>query len=260
MTDHILISDDGFIRTIQFNRPEKKNAILHAMYAKITDAMRDADNNPDIRVLVFKGTPGCFTAGNDMQDFFDLRNGKFENDGTIAPVNQFLQALPEIQTPMVAVLDGIAVGVGVTMLMHCDFVYCSPQTSFTTPFTALGLVPEAASSMLMPAAMGHQQASELLMLSKTITAKDAMRLGFVTRVFKSTKLEKKANKEIQALAALPPSSVRAAKNLMRRPPEPIVERMNAEGKAFSARLSSEEFTEAASAFMARRKPDFTKFK
>lgn len=260
MTDHILVSDEGFIRTIQFNRPEKKNAILHAMYAKITDAMRDADDNPDIRVLVFKGTPGCFTAGNDMQDFFDLRNGKFENDGAIAPVNQFLKTLPEIQTPMVAVVDGIAVGVGVTMLMHCDFVYCSPEASFTTPFTALGLVPEAASSMLMPAAMGHQQASELLMLSKTIKAKDAMRLGFVTRVFKSAKLEKKANKEINALAALPPSSVRAAKKLMRRPPEPIVERMSVEGKAFSARLSSEEFTEAASAFMARRKPDFSKFK
>ena len=230
------------------------------MYAKITAAMRDADDNPDIRVIVFKGTPGVFTAGNDMQDFLDLRNGALENGGDVAPVNLFLRALPEIQTPMVAIVDGIAVGVGVTMLMHCDLVYCSPTASFTTPFTALGLVPEAASSLLMPAAMGHQQAAELLMLSKTISAKDALRLGFVTRIFKSSKMEKKAHKEVRALAALPPSAVRAAKNLMRRLPEPVSERMRVESKAFSARLSSEEFTEAASAFMAGRKPDFSKFK
>ena len=260
MTDHIHISDKDFVRTIQFNRADKKNALTHDMYAKITKAMRDGDADGDIRVLVFKGVPGCFTAGNDMQDFFDLRNGKFDGSEDIAPVNLFLKALPEIETPMVAIVDGIAVGVGVTMLMHCDLVYCSPQASFRTPFTALGLVPEAASSMLMPAAMGHQQAAELLMLSKTINAKDALRMGFVTRVFKATKLEKKALKQIQTLAELPPGPVKAAKSLMRRPTESAAERMSVEGEAFSARLSSEEFTEAASAFMARRKPNFSSFK
>ncbi|NNC38603.1 MAG: enoyl-CoA hydratase [Acidimicrobiales bacterium] len=260
MTDHIIVTDDGFIRTIQFNRPEKKNAILHAMYAKITDAMRDADVNPSIRVIVFKGTPGSFTAGNDMMDFVKGQRPEAKPHADSQPVRMFLKALPEIQTPMVAIVDGIAVGVGVTMLMHCDLVYCSPNASFMTPFTALGLVPEAASSLLMPAAIGHQQAAELLLLSKPINAKDALRMGFVTRVFKASKLEKKAKKEIDALAALPPSAVREAKRLMRRLPEPVADRMAVEGKAFSARLSSEEFTEAASAFMSRRKPDFSKFK
>jgi len=259
MTDYILVSDKDFVRTIQFNRPKKKNAILQAMYAKITEAMREADDDDSIRVIVFKGTPGVFTAGNDLQDFVDQQlPGAPKDDGT-RPVQQFLKAL-QIRTPMVAIVDGLAVGVGVTMLMHCDLVYCSPEATFSTPFTALGLVPEAASSLLMPAAMGHQQAAELLLLSKPVSAKDAMRMGFVTRVFKSTKLEKKSQKEIRALATLPPSAVRNAKALMRRLPEPVAERMGVEGKAFSARLSSEEFTEAASAFMARRKPDFSKFK
>jgi len=260
MTNHILVSDKEFVRTIQFNRPEKKNAILHAMYAKITDAMREADENDSIRVIVFKGTPGAFTAGNDMQDFVNGQLPGAPKDDGSRPVQLFLKALPEIRTPMVAVVDGLAVGVGVTMLMHCDLVYCSPQATFTTPFTALGLVPEAASSLLMPAAMGHQQAAEMLLLSKPVSANDAMRLGFVTRVFKSKKLEKKSQKEIQTLAALPPGAVRNAKALMRRLPEPVADRMGVEGKAFSARLSSDEFTEAASAFMSRRKPDFSKFK
>lgn len=259
MTDDILISDNNQVRTIQFNRPEKKNALTHDMYQRVVDAMREAEEDPKIRVIVFEGTPDCFTAGNDMLDFMQTPMASFHTEGGTAPVEQFLQALATTKTPLVSVVDGIAIGVGVTMLLHCDLVYCSARSLFQTPFTALGVVPEAASSLLLPRACGHQQAAELLMLSDTINAKDALRLGFVTRVYKTTKLRKKADKKIARLAELPPSSVRMAKELMRRLPEPVEKRIEAEGKEFSARLSSAEFTEAATAFMTRRKPDFSKF-
>lgn len=259
MSETIKAITEKNVRTIQFNRPDKLNALTHEMYARIVEELQNAESDTKIRVIVFKGTPGCFTAGNDMQDFVQAQAGGLSKNGEIAPVTQFLQILPRLETPLVAVVDGLAVGVGVTMLMHCDLVYCSRRASFKTPFTALGLVPEAASSQLMPAAIGHQQAAELLMLSKTISAKDALRMGFVTRVFKTKALEKKATKQITNLAGLPPGSVRMAKKLMRRTAEPVSDRMDIESQEFSARLSSEEFTEAANAFMSRRKPDFSKF-
>jgi enoyl-CoA hydratase/carnithine racemase len=259
MSNEILVTDEGHIRTIQFYRPEKKNALTHAMYADVVKAMSEAEDTPHIRAIVFKGTDACFTAGNDMLDFMQRPLSGFHDSGDTPPVEQFLSILSTLKTPLVAIVDGIAVGVGVTMLLHCDLVYCSPRAQFRTPFTALGVVPEAASSLLMPAAMGHQQAAELLMLSETVSAKDALRMGFVTRVYKKSKLDKKAMKKVKKLTELPPGSVRMAKALMRRLPEPIPERIAVEGKEFSARLSSEEFTEAASAFMSRRKPDFSKF-
>ncbi|PHR94456.1 MAG: enoyl-CoA hydratase [Robiginitomaculum sp.] len=259
MTNHILVSDKDRVRTISFNRPDKKNALTRAMYTTIAEAMESADKDPGIRVIVFKGVPECFTSGNDMVDFQIAATNPEGREAAMAPVKRFLDALITTKTPMVSIVDGLAVGVGVTMLLHCDLVYCSKRASFQTPFTALGLVPEAASSQIMPAVMGHQQAAELLLLSKKIDAKTALRLGFVTRVFKTVKLDKKAAAEIKTLSELPPSSVRMAKALMRRAPESLTERMDVEGREFSARLSSEEFIEAASAFMSRRKPDFSKF-
>jgi len=200
MNENIKVTSDGLVRTIQFNRPQKMNALTHDMYARVVDDMLKADANPSVRVVVFKGTPGCFTAGNDLQDFVMMASDGLKTDREEAPVTRFLKALPNIKTPMVAIVDGMAVGVGVTMLMHFDLVYASKRATFRTPFTALGLAPEAASSQLMPRAIGHQQAAELLMLSKTITAKDAYRLGLVTRIYKTTKLERKAAKQIQKLA------------------------------------------------------------
>lgn len=258
-TSHILVTDKDRIRTITFNRPDKKNALTRSMYSTIADAMESADQDPKIRVIVFKGQAGCFTSGNDMLDFQAAAADPKGMKTSMIPVERFLQALLNTKTPLVSIVDGLAVGVGVTMLLHCDLVYASKQASFQTPFTSLGLVPEAASSQIMPAAMGHQQAAELLLLAKKITAKDALRLGFVTRVYKSGKLNTKAKTEIKALAALPPASVRLAKSLMRSAPEPLSDRMARESREFSARLSSEEFIEAASAFMARRKPDFSRF-
>lgn len=259
MTSHILVEDTDRIRTITFNRLDKKNAITRDMYATIADAMESADTDPNVRVIVFKGQAGCFTSGNDMADFQMAAMNPDGMETAMVPVNRFLTALVDTKTPLVCVVDGLAVGVGVTMLLHCDLVYASKRASFQTPFTALGLVPEAASSQIMPAIMGHQQAAELLLLSKKITAKDAFRIGFVTRVFKTKKLNDKAQTEIQTLAALPPSSIRATKTLMQRAPDGVHERMKCESQEFSARLSSEEFIEAATAFMSRRKPDFSKF-
>ncbi|PHR61670.1 MAG: enoyl-CoA hydratase [Robiginitomaculum sp.] len=260
MTDnHILVSDTGAIRTITFNRPNKMNALTFAMYATIADAMVGADKDPKIRAIVFRGHEGCFSAGNDMVDFQQSTNGLGDPRGGLTPVQRFLIALIDTKTPLIAIVDGLAVGVAVTMLLHCDFVYCSKHATFQTPFTSLGLCPEAGSSQIMPAIMGRQQASELLMLSKKLTAKDAFRLGFVTRIFKRKKLYAKADENVQTLVALPPSAVRLSKSLMLRPAEDIRDRMEYESTQFSARLSSEEFTEAAAAFLSRRKPDFSKF-
>lgn len=262
-TDFIQITDDNHVRTIRFNRVDKKNALTHDMYSKMANSVTAAQTDPAVRVIVFKGQAGCFTSGNDMVDFqktaaSTAKTGKIRVQGD-SPVGNFLRAISTSDKPLVAVVDGMAVGVGVTMLLHCDLVYASKNASFHTPFTALGLVPEAGSSQLMPRMMGHVQAAELLMLSKKITAKTALRLGLITRIFKPKKLDTKAGLEIAALAALPPAAVRASKGLMKRQSEDIPTRIATEGAEFSARLSSEEFTEAASAFMARRKPDFSKF-
>lgn len=259
MTDHILCRHDGFILTIIFNRPDKKNALTHEMYDAIADAMIAAEANPSVRIIVFKGTPGCFSSGNDMVDFLERPPHLFCVPGAPPPVERVIQALHDAKKPLVAVVDGYAIGLGTTMLFHCDLVYASDTSIFGTPFTALSVTPECGSSYLMPRMLGYPQAAELLMLSDRVRAQDAFRMGFVTRLFPQEALETEADAKIQKLASLPPQAVLTAKALMRRPEEPLQRRMQIEGENFTARLDMPEFKEAANAFLEKRAPDFSQF-
>jgi len=259
MTHHILTASDGPIFTITFNRPERRNALTHEMYDAIADAMIAAEANTSVRAIVFRGSDGCFSAGNDMIDFLDRPPHLFCTPGTPPPVERVIQALHDAKKPLIAVVDGYAIGLGTTMLFHCDLVYASERSVFGTPFTALSVTPECGSSFLIPRMMGYPQAAELLMLSDRVSADDALRMGFVTRVFPADTLKAEADKKIQKLVSLPPQAVLTAKALMRRAPESLQKRMQIEGEYFTARLDMPEFKEAANAFLEKRSPDFSNF-
>lgn len=259
MTHHIQTVHNGHTFTITFNRPERRNALTHEMYDAIADAMITADAEPSVRAIVFRGFEGCFSAGNDMVDFLERPPHLFCAPGDPPPVERLIQALHDAKKPLIAVVDGFAIGLGTTMLFHCDLVYASERSVFGTPFTALSVTPECGSSYLIPRMMGYPQAAELLMLSDRVSAKDAFRMGFVTRVFPTASLDREANKKIQKLTNLPPKAVLTAKELMRRPFEPLQDRMRVEGEQFTARLDMPEFKEAAQAFLQKRSPDFSAF-
>ncbi|MGO9947974.1 MAG: enoyl-CoA hydratase-related protein, partial [Steroidobacteraceae bacterium] len=177
MTDKILVTDDGAIRTIRMNRPEKKNALTRAMYDGITGALREADSNDAIRCVLLAGAPGVFCAGNDISDFLNASEGGLDPRG-----HSFLKTLAGCQKPLVAAVGGLAVGVGVTMLLHCDHVVAAVEATFTTPFVKLGLIPEAASTLLAPMRMGHARAFSLLIMGRPLSAADAKDAGMVNTV------------------------------------------------------------------------------
>ncbi|MCW5724775.1 MAG: crotonase/enoyl-CoA hydratase family protein [Maricaulaceae bacterium] len=257
MTEHVQVEDQGAVRVIRFNRPEKKNALTRAMYAAAAEALNDGGADKDVRCFVIAGQPEAFTAGNDLNDFMQAppRIGADEPP----PVERFMRALAGAEKPVIAAVDGLAVGIGVTMLLHCDLGYASTRASFRTPFVDLALAPEYASSLLMPARMGRAAASDLLLLCSVWDAPRALRSGLITDVFTPEALEGEVMARAEALAAKPPTAVRAAKALMTAEPEPVMERIKREGALFSDLLQSPEFMEAATAFMERRKPDFSKF-
>jgi len=259
MTHHILTAHEGHIFTITFNRPERRNALTHEMYDAIADAMIAAERDMLVRAIVFRGSEGCFSAGNDMIDFLERPPHLFCAPGDPPPVERVIQALHDSKKPLIAVVDGFAICLGTTMLFHCDLVYASDRSVFGTPFTTLSVTPECGSSYLIPRMMGYPQAAELLMLSDRVSAEDALRLGFVTRVFPTENLNAEVDKKIQRLVGLPPKAVLTAKALMRRPPEPLQKRMQIEGEHFTARLDMPEFKEAANAFLEKRNPDFSAF-
>jgi len=255
LTD-ILTESRGHILCIKINRPQKKNALTIAMYAAMADAIMQAEADDDIRVIFLQGTTDCFTAGNDLQDFKD-----YEPDGGFRPPNPFLAAIPGVKKPMVAAVGGIAVGIGTTMLLHFDLVYAGESAQFRMPFVDLGLCPEAASSFLLPRLIGHQQASELLLLGEPFSAAKACEIGLVNTVYPDAELIENAFARAQMLAQQPPASVRLTKALLKRSISgDIADTMAEEMKYFTERLGSAECTEALSAFFERRKPDFSSFK
>ena len=246
--------NDG-VMEIRLNRPDRKNALTHAMYESITAAMNDAEATPSIRVILFTGTQDCFTAGNDMVDF--LQNPP---KGDNSPVMIFLRKLVEAEKPLVAAVNGPAVGVGTTMLFHCDLVVVARSAKLKMPFTSLGLCPEAGSSLLLPMIVGHQKAAELLMLSKVIDGEEAERLGIANRVCDDADYLDQARELCRELARQPAAAVRLTKSLMKRPYlEQLREHMKFEGDHFSQRLDSAEAREAMTAFMEKRAPDFSQF-
>jgi len=252
----ILTSKANGILTIEFNRPEKKNAITSAMYQTMADAIKDAEGDAAVRAIVIQGKPEVFTAGNDLDDF--LKNSSAELGDR--PVAQFMRALSSATKPVVAAVAGNAVGIGTTLLMHCDLVYAGDNAKFAMPFTQLGLCPEFASSMLFPAMVGYPRAAEKLLLGEAFGAEEAYDMGLVSKVVPVAELAELAHHQAAKLVALPASSLRVTKRLMKgAQAEAINARMTEENKHFGEMLMAKEAKEAFTAFFEKRRPDFTKF-
>jgi enoyl-CoA hydratase/carnithine racemase len=254
-TPEIIVADEGPVRTIRMNRPEKKNALTTAMYTAFAEAIRVADGDPGVRVMLIEGAGDAFTAGNDLQDFL----AHAQQDGP-RPVLDFLQVFSHAAKPIVAAVHGVAVGVGTTMLAHCDLVYAAEGARFSMPFVNLGLCPENASSFLLPSICGYQRAAELLMFGDAFDAAKAREVGLVNAVVPLAELGATAAAAAQKLATKPPASLRLTKRLLRRAWMPEIEAaLDAESKAFAERLSSPEAKEAFTAFFEKRAPDFSRF-
>jgi enoyl-CoA hydratase/carnithine racemase len=245
--------ENGILR-LSFNRPERKNAITTAMYEALAQALDQANSDPAVRVVLLTGQPGVFTSGNDIQDF--LNNPPSD---TQSPVFRFLHALSHLEKPLIAVVDGLAVGVGTTLLLHCDLVYATPEARFQLPFVNLGLVPEAASSFLLPKVAGYQRAAEMLLLGEVFTAEQALAAGMLNGILPSNQLLEHALGVAHKLAEKPAQALRLTKQLLKQPYLSQIEQtMRAEGVQFIRQLSSPEAREAFSAFIEKRKPDFSK--
>jgi enoyl-CoA hydratase/carnithine racemase len=241
---------DGIL-TITFNRPDKKNALTRAMYDAITDALQAAEADSAVRVVVFTGNGGAFTAGNDLQDFL-----QHPPVGENSPVFRFLRALIGASKPLVAAVTGAAVGVGTTMLLHCDLVYLGASAKLSLPFVNLALVPEAASSLLLPAMIGHHRAAELLLLGEPFDAETARAHGIGNAVFPDAQVLAEAMKVAAKLAAKPPTALRLTRQLMRQSRGDVAGQMAAEGVHFVAQLQSAEAREAMTAVLQKRPPKF----
>jgi enoyl-CoA hydratase/carnithine racemase len=250
----ILTERDGAIVRIGLHRPEKKNALTAAMYVALADALSTADADPAVRVMMLHGSEEAFTAGNDINDFL-VNPPRDESSG----VARFLRAIVDARKPLVAAVAGPAVGVGTTMLLHCDFVYAADTAKFALPFVSLGLCPEGASSYLLPMLAGYQRAAQLLLLGEPFDAATARELGIVTEVVAPNELMTAASRVAHKLAALPPSSVQITKVLLKRGlRKGIDEQLTEEAKHFIERLDSPEAKEALSAFLEKRRPNFSK--
>ena len=243
------------VARIRFDRIEKKNAITVEMYPMLGNALSAADADPQVRAVFLHGTAECFTAGNDVQDFLNVPR----KPGT-SPAQALFRVLPHMKKPVVAAVGGPAIGIGTTMLLHCDFVYAAPNARFQLPFVPLGIVPEFGSTLLLPLLAGYQRAAELLLLGKPFTAQKAYEAGIVTEVVPQEKLLDHALQAAMALAALPPESIRLTKRLMKaRYGEALGAVIDEETRIFTERLSSPEAKEALNAFLEKRKPDFSRF-
>lgn len=245
----------GGVARIRFDRLDKKNAITVQMYAQLGAALAAADADQQVRAVLLSGTAECFTAGNDVADFL-----KAPRDPGSSPARALFDALPNMKKPVVAAVGGPAIGIGTTMLLHCDLVYAAPNARFQLPFVPLGIVPEFGSTFLLPRLAGYQRAAELLLLGQPFTAQKALEAGIVTAVVPQENLLAEAEKAATTLAALPPESIRLTKRLLKaRYAEPLAATIEEETRLFTERLSSPEAKEAMSAFLEKRKPDFSRF-
>jgi enoyl-CoA hydratase/carnithine racemase len=241
------------IARIELARPDKKNALTAEMYAQLTAALDAAGKDPQVRVVLLRGSADCFTAGNDISDFLKRKPGE-------SPVFGLFQVLPSLEKPVVAAVGGPAVGIGTTLLLHCDFIIAAEDARFQLPFVPLGIVPEFGSTLLLPRLAGYQRAAKLLLLGQPFTAREALDAGIVTEVVSKEELLEKAERTASMLATLPPESLKLTKRLMKQAQAPEVQaRIAEEGRLFVERLASPEAKEAMSAFLEKRKPDFSRF-
>jgi enoyl-CoA hydratase/carnithine racemase len=252
MTSHLIVTDEDATRVITLRRPEKKNALTQDMYLAMSEAINSAQNNAAIRCIVITGGSGVFTAGNDLEDF--LKDGTANSDKPRASnAIKFLHALANNTKPIIAAVDGIAIGVGTTMLFHCDYVLASTSATFSTPFIHLGLVPEGASSLLVPRTMGHQRAFAMLVMGRTVSAEEAREAGFVNAVVATGHTETEARKVAREICALPAEAVALSRKLLKPAPEEIIQRINQESALFGERMRSDEAVNAFKRFFARKK-------
>ena len=257
MSDHILIEKSGGVLTLTMNRPDKKNALTRAMYQALGDAIDQAEFDKDVRCVLIQANGDMFTAGNDISDFAAVNAGDSSANEARRGGNPLLAALARAKTPLIAAVNGRAVGVGTTMLLHCDLVYLADNALLTTPFVNLALVPEAASSITLPSRIGHARAFAMFVLGEAVDAKKAVDWGIANEVVPLDQLRAKARAAAEAVAARPPAAVVITKALM-RDETALSQRMDEEGTHFAAQLKSAEAKEAFAAFAEKRVPDFSK--
>jgi enoyl-CoA hydratase/carnithine racemase len=254
VSDHVICGVQDCILTIRLNRLEKKNALTFEMYTSMTEELAKADGDPGVRVVLITGTPDCFTAGNDLADFAAAKPGQ------VSPALRFLETLTNTAKPVLAAVGGVAIGIGTTLLLHCDLVYATSSARFQLPFVNLGLCPEAASSAILPALMGTQRAAELLFFGEPFSAERARELGIVNEVVADSDLLATATAKAQQLSQKPPAALRTTKMLLKSGQADVIKQaMSREGQEFAALLQGPEAKEAMAAFIERRKPDFTRF-
>jgi enoyl-CoA hydratase/carnithine racemase len=254
MTEHIRIERKDHVLTLTFARPDKKNAITNAMYGALADAIVGAETDTAVRAIVFRGDGDMFTAGNDVGEFAMMAVGGFKGE---RHVSRFVEAIARATKPLVAAVQGRAVGIGTTMLLHCDVVVLAENAQLSTPFINLALVPEAASTLLMPLRIGYARAYEMFALGEAMNAATAHRLGIANRVVPIDALHAEAAAIAARLAGLPAGSLAATKRLMRNA-EILSAQIGAESECFTARLNTAEAREAFAAFAEKRPPDFAK--
>ena len=258
-TQDILVHTEAGVRTLTFNRVDKKNSITQAMYRQLADTLKASATDDSVRVLVLQGDATVFSAGNDIGDFLASQQGEGEGLPQDGPTLQFIYALANFPKPLLAAVAGPAVGIGCTMLLHCDLVYAGDNAAFSVPFVNLGLCPEAGSSLLLTRLLGHQRAAEALMLGEPFMAEAALDVGLVNRVVPPTEVNNVAQAQAKKLAAKPLAALVETKRLMKAAEQaPLQARIAEEAQCFSALMRGPAATEAFTAFMEKRKPDFSR--
>ena len=252
MAGHIIVSDEGGTRIIVMRRPEKKNALTPEMFLAMSEAINSAQSNPDVRCLILAGRSGVFTAGDDVGDFVEEATAKRDQ---ARPRNSvaFVRSLITNRKPIIAAVDGIAVGMGVTMVLHCDYVIAATTASFKSPFIQYGLVPEGASSLLLPRMAGHQHAFSLLVMGRAMSAAEARDAGFVNAVVPPGHAVIEAQKVAREIAELPPEAVAISRKLLKLPTEDLLRRMEEEEHLFGERIHAPTVVAAVKGFIERKK-------
>lgn len=254
MSDLVLSHVDAGVQVIRMNRPDKKNALIGEMYVALAEAFARGEADDQVGVFLLLGSQTDFTAGNDLPDFLTWKS----LSGSVA--DGFIRAVAGAKKPVVAAVRGAAMGIGATLLPHCDLVYAAPGTRFLTPFINLGIVPEAGSSMTLPQLAGHRRAAEMLLLGEPFDTAKALEIGLINAVVPGEELETTALAAARKLAAKPRATLLMIKALMKTPPEPVMDRLTREAAVFDTCLTRPELKEAVAAFSEKRPPDFSKCK
>jgi enoyl-CoA hydratase/carnithine racemase len=252
MTGHIIVTDEDFTRTIMMRRPEKKNALSEAMFVELREAILSAQSNPDIRCLVLTGRSGVFTAGDDVDEVLAAAAGPHDPTTTRASI-RFLQALVNNRKPLIAAVDGVAVGMGAIMVLHCDYVIASTTASFSSPFVQYGLIPEGASSLLLPLMAGYQRAFAMLVMGRSMSAEEGREAGFVNVVVPPGHTMNEAMKVAREISELPPDAVEVSRKLLKLPREDLLRRIGQEEHLFAERVRAPGVMAAFRSFLSRKK-------